>query len=598
VTATYTFPSGQIAARGVALIPYDGSLLIPNINSSAIFQQSGSTFAPLSLSVNPTGIQGWSCAAVDVSGNAYAAPYASGQLLKLPAGNPAGASLFNLPTSKTWTGLAIPATGSGSGIPYVQAADGSMQALVGSTLEAVTPGLTSLSRGLCTDGTKLYAAMPALQEVAVMTLTSSTTFTSTTIAAPMSVVSCLAASSSGVAIAGWTPSTLTVGASALAASPVSPGTTAAAVNARTNSVMMVTGTEPSWAVTQTISGSGAPDALSWVPNGEQIITADPTNGKVEVFDLTGITLSPSQTITVTDAAGIANTSDSIWAFVPQPVQNAVTILKNNVSTWSISQTITGVSSASSVLATTTEEFVVGQTGALQWFNLNATWGHETTVSGLSFTPVALATDGQGNIYAVGVSGSTGQLAVVNKSGIVATTSWTGSGNAIIWSTGQIMVVDSVSDLIRGFALTGNTLTQATTLTAPAGCSAIGLTQTSAWLCGSSVIDQMLFTAPFTLAPRDSGSVGVVVSGSTHTATLGVEHKPSAVTFDPSGNVWCATIDGQLFEISLAGSILSQTTITPNSPQPAGTPLGISYLLWNNGHLFAASSLCGALIELM
>ena len=591
--ATFTWPAIRPYAQSVSLSAVGSTITIPRYGSVDVYSYSGTTLTNLNLTV--PGVTGWIASAVDRSNNTWLLARNGSYAISFPDTLPLTTTSYTTTVKTAWAGV----TTVGS-VPYFLSTDGTLFTTSGSTVAQLTGGTFSQEAiQLATDGTKLYTLLPGVSELGVFTLSNSTSGTASTVSTPMTTPSCLAASTSGVAVGGWSAASIAQASTSLAASPVAPTTTSVSINVATNAVVMVSGNDPVWTVTQTVTGTGAPSSLCWTPAGTQVLVGDTTNGKLQVYNLTGSTLSAGSLLSVAGITSVAVTPDGTQAVATQPGGNALQVLTDTLGTWSLGASVTDTNTPQTILALSNAEMVYGVTGGISFLDYaTAAWSTTVHISGFGFTPTYLATDGLGNIFAVGTSGGNGYLAVASKiSGLVTSTSWTGSADAILWNQGQIFVVDSTSSLVRSFSYTSNTLTAQHTAATPAGCKGIAVAGESVWLSGSSQLSQFLFTAPFEITAQTYGSVSAYVSGAWHTATLPVAKKPSAVTWDGSGNIWAVTETNDLYEITASGSITSTATVPVPTGQVAGTPLGLSSLLWNGGHLYASTSLLGALVEI-
>lgn len=595
VQSTSIFPPGSGKGRAVSLTPWGaGKLLVlvwPN-RAAYAFTQGVPGLAPVTVPAVSGVRAGYVDAASDGSGNAWLLGY-TGPVTFLP---PSGAgSLFALPTGasgEVFTGAA--AIGA---VPYFAAASGNLYTNSAGVIVAVGGGgFGELVYGLSTDGTKLYGALPASSNLGVYTLSNPTTGAVTKFATPMTRPSVIAASASGVAVGGWSKNLLASGATSIAAGSQQPGI-AVAVNPTGNSVFLVTGTDPNWAITSRLAGTGAPLSLAWAPSGTQVLVTDPTNNKVQIFNLVTGSLQAGPVLIVSGAAQIAVTPTTGVALVTQGgVNNAVSVLSSTANVWSVSGAVSVASPGDIVTMSDTSAAVSSASGVAFLQFSNSVWSVSQAVAGLGFVPGALAADGLGGVFAVGTAGATGRLAQVRPTGIVATASWTGSATSVYFQQGQIAVGDAVSGVVRTFAPIGNTLVPGSTIAAPGGIAFIGNTGTSVWLCGTGQMFQTRFTAPYRLSPYQQGQVSIFNGSTFATASLGVEHQPSAMAWGVSG-VWVTTIQDDLFIISPGAAILAQQRILPGLPQPAGTPLGLASLQFLSGGLLGASSMSNGIVSL-
>lgn len=591
--ATMTFPGGNRTGRAVSLVPWQAnSLLLPLWPSRAAFSYTP-TVSGLSAVTVPqvTGAyRGFVGGVSDGAGNAWLVGY-TGAVTFMPAsGAPSTFALPSGASGEVFVGAAFR-----SGEPYFGASSGNLYTNSAGAIVEVAGSFAERTSDIASDGTKLYGVLPDSANLGVLTFANATSGTVTKVATPIAVPAIVAASPSGVAIGGWTSSKLGSGANSLVAGLSGIAATA---NTTTGQIQLLTGTDPQWTTAQTISGTAHPVDLAWSPNGTQLLATDTTDGKVQVFTLTAGALVSGTTLTVTGAASIAMTPTTGTALVTQTSQNLVSILTSSANVWTASGTVSGVASPSDLITLSDTEAAVCTVSGVTWLHFqNNAWSIEQVVSGLAFTPVSLTTDGNGTIYAAGSAGASGHVAVVTKGGIGPQALWTGSGVSVFYRQGQVAVADAVTSQIRVYGQIGAALVAGGITAAPPGISFIGQTGISIWLCGTSTVWQMRFTAPYTLVPYVNGQVSIYNGTSFSTASLGVEHQPSALVWGPSG-VWVATIQDDMFVISPSGATLVHQTVLPQPPQQAGTPLGMSALQFLDGGLFAVSSMNNGLISLV
>lgn len=594
-----TFPGGNQSGRAVSLIPWKSdSILAPLWPTRAAFEFipsiSGVAVNPVAVPLPSQVRPGYVGAAPDGAGNAWLLGY-TGPVTFLPVSG--AGTLFPLPSgaaSEIFAGAAYC-----GGAPYFGAASGNLYTDSAGAIVQVTGGFGELTRDIATDGTKLYGVLPGVSgasHLGVFTLASPTSGSVTKFVSPIPFISTVAASSSGVAIGGWQNSVLVSGASSLVqgASGVAAFATTSA-----NLIHLMTGTDPAWVVAAPVSGTGAPVDMVWSPSATQLLVTDTTNSKVQVFNLTAGALVSAQTLTsVSGAAKIGMTPTTGTALVTQPSHTQVSVLTSSANIWSDVGAVTGVT-ASAILVLSDTEAAVGSPSGVTFLEfVNESWQIETIISGLSFTPAALSTDGGGGtVFAAGTAGVSGHIVAVTKTGIGPQAAWAGSAVAVLYRQGQIAVLDASNSLVRVFGQIGATLQQKGLAPAPGGADYVGQTGVSVWLCGSGAVWQTRFTAPYRLVPYVNGQLSFFSGSTFTTVSLGVENQPSALTWGPSG-VWAATAQDQMFVVSPSGSVLVQQNVLPAGPQPAGTPLGMAALLFHDGGLFAISSLNNGLISLV
>lgn len=392
-----------------------------------------------------------------------------------------------------------------------------------------------------------------------------------------------------VAVGGWADSAIVSGASGIAVNP--SDTIIAAANTANNSVLVITGAEPDWSLTAVVSGTGAPMSCAWASAGEQLLVADETNAKVQVFDLQSGSLVPGQVLSVGAAGPLAVTLDGATAGLLEVSSNNLTILTNTLNVWSTGDVVSLVS-GTCITSLSSTEFVAGAHGDVYFVSdSGGTWSISATVP-VPWTVNALATDGTGNVFATGVSGSTGYLAALTPSGVKASSSWTGSGDAIFYEQAQIAVVDNTNSLIRMFSALDPTLTQQNSASSVGSAvHAFAATSPSVWLCANGGIYQRQFTAPFTLIPRRAGAISIYGRSAWNTTQLGVGHDPCALAWDVSGSVSVATVQNDLYSLDASANLLTSNVLSPLTASATGwnASLGVSKMLWWQGALWASSS---------
>lgn len=589
----YFWPTADDTGHSACLTVWKEGLLLPRKETPTAFKfvagASGLVGEPVTVE-NVSGL-GFIGATQDASGNAWLLGY-YGDVSYLPGES--GQIAYPIPNAAS--GDVFAGATFCNGFPYFAAANGDLFTVSGGTVTQVTPGFGERVASISTDGTKLYAALPSSSNLATYTLSTPTTGSVSKTSTPMTTPAIVAGSVSGyIAVAGWSNSAIVSGASSFAMNAT--GSLVVAANAPANRIITLGGTEPDWAITAVVSGTGAPQYAQWASSGEQVLVTDATNGKVQVFALVQGALVPGQVLSVAGASQIAVTPDGQTAFVAQPSQNSVSVLTNTLNTWSIAQTIT-LTTATSICVLSNSLVVIGSSGVASWVSKSgSTWSVGTQVTGLGFTPNGIVTDGLGKFFAAGGSG-TGHLACFTDSGLFTTSvTWSGSADTIYFEQAQIAVADKTNSLIRVYARTGTSLVSKGTISGPTGVTAIGYTNPSVWLCGVSGISQYLFTAPWILVPQKNGVVGVWHASSWLSTALEVGHQPSAAIWDVSGSLWVVTLQNDLLRYSNSLGVQFDYDLLPDSHNSFGVfpSLGLSALAWWQGGLYASSSQDQALI---
>lgn len=612
-------PEALTDSHSVTLVEWDGGLLVPQIFHPSAYTFDGNVSGLVSETiVTDTGVSGigFVGAGEDSSGKTWLLR-AYGDVCYIT--DAASDGYLTLPNSVS--GLTFVGMGIRGGFPYFVSVSGTVLTVESGAVVNTGSALNAHVSSISSDGTSLYAVLPDSANLATLTFSNQTSWSSALASTPMQTPTFVSASVSGVIVGGWNASALPESCANLDVN--SSFTEAVAADTTGNSILLLTGVEPVWTVSNRTAGSGSPTKAVWASSGEQVIAVDPTNDIVQVFNVTSGALTSFAELSISGVTDICVNTSGLNAYLAQPSQNEVTVLYNSVNVWSVDQSVHSMTAPSSVIVSG-QQVIVGSSGAVNWLSESSNvWGVETTVSGLGFTVTGLAEDTSSIVYAVGNNGSLGELCAVNIAGVVASTSWTGSADAVFWLQDQIAVADKTNSLIRVFSLMGSTLTQENTASAPSGVAGFGYTDPSVWLCGSDSLAQMVFTAPYFLAPQASGVVSVYrsagnianddpfnyqftssfgagsVSGeaSWGTTNLGVGHVPTAGAWDVSGTVWVATEQDDLYNVGVSGGVIFETPMTPIAISPKGLfpPLGISSMLWWNDGLYGVSSVNQALM---
>jgi hypothetical protein len=460
-----------------------------------------------------------------------------------------------------------------------------------------SPALT-----LSGQGNKLYTLSATASGIGTATISgtgSGAVVTSSLIATPMPVPSCLAVSGSLIAVGGWGTMTISSGFSALAANPLNNTSFIGATPAVSAiSYWQLNGLN-GWAETQTLSGIGSLNALAWSSIGNTLLGTDSINNVLSVFNYTFGSLTRSQTLALSGATAVGLTPNATKALACQPSLNTVTSLSLGGSTWALGAPLS-IAKASSVFLPTASTAVVGASGAL--VNLQYTlgaWviGASTT---LSFTPSYLASDSLGNIIAAGTQGANGYL---YTQGLTAT--FSGSVVGLFYQQGQYVIADGTNSRLRVFSLFAGALTEQNDYQGPNSLQALNATSiispitvaTTIIAAGSGATEFFNLSAPYALAANKNGEVSTY-NGSGWVTTNLQSYIPTALTFDPSGRITVATLQNELFTISPTGGVIASGVITQFTGQPQATPLGISSLQWINNSLFATSSLNDIVLEII
>lgn len=589
----YLFPPDRSTARAVAMAPVGSGLVVPLWPNAQAWAYNGSGFVAFSLPALPAApaASGFGAAAVGTASGAWLEQYV-GALVSETSG--AVGTVFTLPAATVFTGVTfVPAFNTAYGV----SSSGSLFTPAGTGVSQLASGFGNAPAwGLASSGQTLFTLLAAQSGIGTFALTSSGAGSSGFAATPMPVPTCLAASTpaSAAAIGGWGFSTLASGYAGLSVDPAVP-TNMMGVIPSLNAIDLLVDNNETWTFSQRVSGSGAPSFISWAPNGITAFASDPVSGKISVVQFSAGTIAVSATLTLTNASAPSFQSDSTHALVCQPTQNQITPYNFNGAAW-IAGTPVALSQASSVVATAASGAAAGFASGVAFLTQAAGAWSVAASAALPYLPVSLAVDLNGNVYATGSSGGSGFMSAFNGTSLLATVSWAGSGASIFWKQGQIVVADPTITSLRVFGPSGATFGQFSTSPAPTGVNFLTMGSLTLFGAASGATWEYDWTAPYTLERLRSGQVSVYRGGSFFTASLGVNHLPTAVTFDTSGVVWAATMQNDLFSVSSGGVVLSSGAITTYTGQQSGTTLGISALMWWLGNLYATSSLAGALIK--
>lgn len=583
VAATYYRYAPAPEIRAICAVPFGsgGGLLAPAaFVSSAALLVSG-TLSPTAVSGGL--FPGFAGAASDGASGAWLLGF-GGPVTRLSA---AGAvSSLSTPPLTSFTGLA-----SVSGVPWGVDASGSIYTRSGSAFVSGAGTFGVPARTLTARGATLYALLPSSSGVGTF---DTGALTSGIIVAPMAVPAALGVSSGGlIAVGGWDQASIASGFFATAFDPANPSTILAGVSAAASGSLTVWTNDASgnWSLSQTLSGVGAPRKVAWLPTGGQIFAASPSSNQLTVANYALGILTLAQTISVSGAAALALTTDSLNGLICQPSLNQVTALTLSGSAWVTSGSV-GIGSPQAALALSSTSIAIGCSSGVALLSLAGGAWSVSSVIPMSFTPGALATDGSGTIFGAGTSGASGFVAT---SGISA--SFAGSTSGVIWQQGQLAVADQTNSLLRVFQFFNGALTQRTSISAPAGVSGIAANGQLVLANGASAAWQYRFGAPWTLQAERFGKVSLYNGSVWTTTNLQAGHIPQAVAFSPSGTLSVATLANELFTIAASGGIVSSGAITLFPGQAAGTPLGISSLTWLAGNLLATSSLNQSVVRL-
>jgi hypothetical protein len=299
-------------------------------------------------------------------------------------------------------------------------------------------------------------------------------------------------SASGVAIAGISTATLASGTGYLAASPVSPTSVAAATSPSANALILLTGSDPDWAITGALTGFTSPGQIAWATTGSQFLASQPAANAVAVISVVGSGLSIAQTLSLTDPTQIAVTEDGTEALVVQPSAGTVTVLANSSGTWSIGSGVAVPGAVSVVMTGESSAAVAATAGVVFLARSGATWGIQSTVA-LSFSPTRVTADADGTVYVVGTAGSHGFLNVISGGSIIGTMEWTGTGDDVLVDQTKIIILNNLEYQILFASIIGSGsgavfFSEPQSQVSRSGATSLAMTGSETiWLCGSDTL---------------------------------------------------------------------------------------------------------------
>lgn len=520
-------------------------------------------------------------ACVASSGTVWALGYGEGLL----AYSPSGSMTWALPFGETFCGIVLQ-----TDVPYFLSTNGTLYTIANNVItQAADFGATC--SGLQASGSVLYALSGT--NLLSLDLSSGTT---SSIAIPMTYPANMAATSGLIGITGTDNYSVDISANAFVYLPLLKELFAAQTSA--NEIQVLTkNSVDDWTVSQTVSGVGGdPSFMAVLSNAEQLLVSNPTNNILQIVPETdGVWGSgTAQSLSVTDASALVVTPDNTTALVCQPSQNQVGVFTETNGVWASGYVIAVTGAQSIVLSGSDSGYCGGTSGITNLILLNGSWQSSGSIS-TSFSVESVAVDSMGGLYAAGSNGSTGYLEVYFNGVAVGGASWTGNAKQVAWYEGQILVLDTVNNLLRIFGLVNGSYSQQTQLTAPTNTNAFVELDVT-WFIGANQLYQYEWGAPYTFQPAQTGLASIYSLSSATWATyaIGRSQRPFAATFDDSGNLWVASDGNMLYAIASDGSLVSSNTIDVYPGQIQTTPLGISSLKWWNGVLYGSSCLNDAI----
>ncbi len=600
--ATYTFPvDNNVLARSTAITP---EFLLPDFYNPQIWASGASGLTAYAVSGIVTG--GFTDGVSDGNGGLWVVGN-TGFIADVTASG-AVASGFVTPLNTAFTGVAL----SSGGIAYAMSSNGTIFSAVGNgsfavplptdlptelypVATALSPSFNTLCRGLLASGSTLYTILPTQQSIGTYDLA---TGASGAVSGTVTNPSCFAISASGVlGVCGWADSTLMNGFTQFSMSPMMMGMLVG-LNTPNNQLMMLMDKNRTWMVQQTID-INEPDYLGWTPNAEQLFVNSSASGVVQLYNMDVDVFNLAQTFTLSDAGAVTVTPNSLTAFVCQTPLNQITLFNASNNIWASGATI-AINGPTDVYAlSNTQVFATIASGFAYINEANQVWSVGAS-GALSYTPTTITQDEFGILYVAGSSSTTGYLTAIASGVVLGGSSWAGSADDLLWIQGQLCVTDSTNSLVRIFGLINGQFTQMNTAPAPMGSPVpIAVTDSgeSIFVGGSTMSYQYQFAQPFTLQATQTSTASLYVSGGWNNTVLGISERPSACTFDDSGNLWVTTVENNLYEVN-TGGIVSSQMVPQYGQQPQITPIGLSSLMWNNGHLYATSCLEGGIVEII
>ena len=588
---TFTSPLSP-RATALSCAAWPAGLLLPGWPKRSAQSFSGSAFTACltPAEVDAVSGHGYVAAAIDSAGNGWALS-SEGTLDQLVlSGTPVQ---HTLPQSGGLVYVAAAAIG--TNVYAIERASGRLFETSANGAVVEQPALGGPSTQLVAASGTLYALQPTGPAVKAWTPATSG---SSTLTPPLTAPSVLAASGTCLAVAGCQAATLSPSASGFALTAAGGATLAAYASPEQGTVTLLTGTDPVWTHLATATGLSGPIDLAWTPDGSELLVA--CGSSLAILSLEESALIAGQSFNLTAPGRIAITPDGQEALVCQPGSNALATYSSSVGVWSAGASVAVPTPADVLALTSILGLVLSGPDLITLARTGSAWAIGTTQQTLSFPGTRMLFGPDGTLFVVGTAGGQGYCAALTPTyGLIGQTSWTGSADSLAVVAGQVFVLDVTSGLIRGFAVLFGQVVQQRSQAAPAGARGLAQSAESIWCSTTANLQQLAPTAPFVLAPVPFGKLAVW-NGAWTAHDLGVAHEPAALTFDPSGNLWCVTRENDLYEFSLQGStlkLLAQSVVPPPTGQNAGVTLGLSAIAWSGQHLWGATADSGVVVEL-
>lgn len=592
---TRYLPNNDIRSMGISA--FSGAFIAPswNLSNAWIYPGSSGSITPTSLSSGS--VSGFAFAAVVSDGGTgiWALPwsvYPAGNILHAVSGQPT--SGYVLPSGHVFNGLAQL-----SGTPYFIEASGHVYTVSGAVVTQLA-ALGSGAVGLAADSSvsKLYTLNPVYNGNSHSWTISSLTIpglASGLVAVPASgtpfisdwpAIKAFTAANGQIAIGGWLQNSIGQGFNAIAIQP--PSSTAMVGLVASGLSLYTLDSKFNLTLSQTVSGQGTAAAIQWSPDGTQLFVSDPIGNKVTIYNFSLGTLTLSQTLNASGAAGVAILSTLTDGIIIQPSKNTIQPITKSVN-WSNNGGTIAIGNPQCAVASTASQIIIGCVSGLVPTNLNLGIWSFGTASGIGFNPQFIAVDE--NALPVACSGS-----VVYRGGLI--NNFSGSAAGLSYKQGQTFVSDSINQAIKGFSFVSGAFTQQSTyalgLTPSAQSLVAGLMALTSTTSTKTIMLQPI--APFVLANVRVGHASIYNGGIWTTTKFGVGAIPTAMAYDPSGNVSVVTQDNNLYTVNASGLVASGA-INQFAGQTQTTPEGFSSLLWLNGHLYATSMLNSSIAQI-
>ena len=592
-------PSGT-GVLSVALSPYLAGVL-----DLSFYQNSAYAYAGSSVSlVYPgfSGQAGFLGACSDGASGSWVSQI-GGPIIQIP--KLGSITAYNMGASNiTLTGLTYNTV---EASPYSVSNTGTVYTINSGASGTVNTAFGGPCRFAETSGSTIFTLIPTSGLMAWLHLSGATTGTSGSTAAPMTIPYCLAVASGLIAVGGINYAQIPSGFTDMAINPINYRTLLGVVSGSGTLSAWIDDTSGNWSLVSTVTGLGQPANVSWSPDRSFALTTDPTNGNIFYTTYSFETLTLKQTFALPDAGPLAIALGSAAGLVCQTSGSSLQPIAFNGTSWSASGNPLFVGSPKAILMSGPNTAVVANTSGLTQVALASTggWSLGNTLA-LSFAPTSLYLDSASNIYAAGASGPSGYFAIVSPQfALTASGSWVGGSAGIACVQQQLVVGDPTNSLVRvfGYSPVTQTWVQQTSGAAPGGLTntvlggLVGSYQ-DFFAAGSGAAWQYNFGGPYHLDRTKCGAVAVY-SGSWATAlALPTGQLPECMAWDPSGNVSVSTLNNTLYTVTSGATVSGTYTIPQTSGQPQSTMLGLSRLVWLNGHLYSARSMNSSMLEVV